>query len=77
MKLQTKLLALYAVSTILIMVTLGVFFYSTLWEERLSSIQEDISNQLQHLDFSLNAFIAEVESDVNALAAKRNSPVKG
>ncbi len=69
MKLRTKLLALYAVSTILIMVVLGVFFYSTLWKERLSSVREDILNQLQHLDFSLNAFIAEVESDVNNLAA--------
>jgi len=68
MKLQTKLIALYAVSAILIMVALGVFFYSALWEERLSSIREDLSNQLQHLDFSLNAFIAGVESDVNALA---------
>jgi signal transduction histidine kinase len=69
MKLQTKLLALYAVSTILIMVVLGVFFYSTLWEERIGSVREDILNQLQHLDFSLNAFFAEVESDVNSLAA--------
>jgi len=69
MKLQAKLLALYAVSTILIMVALGVFFYSALWEDRLTATREDISNQLQHLDFSLNAFIAEVESDVNALAA--------
>jgi signal transduction histidine kinase len=69
MKLQTKLLALYAISTILIMFALGGVFYSALWEDRLSSIREDISNQLQHLDFSLNVFFAEVESDVNALAA--------
>lgn len=69
MKLQTKLLTLYAVSTVLIMVALGGVFYSALWEERLSSIREDISSQLQHLDFSLNAFFAEAESDVNALAA--------
>lgn len=69
MKLRTKLLALYAVSTILIMVALGGVFYSALWEERLNSIREDILNQLQHLDFSLNAFFAEVESDVNNLAA--------
>ena len=69
MKLQTKLLALYAVSTILIMVTLGGVFYSTLWEERIGSVREDILNQLQSLDFSLNAFFTEVENDVNNLAA--------
>jgi signal transduction histidine kinase len=68
MKLKARLLSLYVVSTILIMVALGVFFYSTLWEERISSIREDILNQLQHIDFSLNSFFTEVESDVNALA---------
>ena len=69
MKLQTKLLTLYAICTILIMFALVGIFYSTLWEKRLSSIREDILNQLQHLDFSLNAFFAGVENDVNALAA--------
>ncbi|RPH47185.1 MAG: hybrid sensor histidine kinase/response regulator, partial [Desulfobacteraceae bacterium] len=69
MKLQTKLLTLYAVSTILIMVALGVFFYSTLWEERIGSVREDILNQLQYLDFSLNDFFTEVENDVNNLSA--------
>ncbi|MFO7665611.1 MAG: hypothetical protein R6V76_03230, partial [Desulfobacterales bacterium] len=69
MKLQTKLLTLYAVSTILIMIALGVFFYSTLWKERIGSVREDILNQLQSLDFSLNAFFTEVEDDVNNLAA--------
>jgi len=69
MKLQAKLLSLYTVSTILIMVALGGIFYFTLWEDRLSSIREDITSQLQHLDFSLSAFFDEVESDVNSLAA--------
>jgi signal transduction histidine kinase len=69
MKLQTKLLVLYALSTIFIMLTLGGIFYSRIWEQRLSSIQKDMSNELQHVDFALNAFFAEVENDVNALVA--------
>ncbi|MBU0544600.1 MAG: HAMP domain-containing protein [Proteobacteria bacterium] len=77
MKLQTKLLTLYAVSTILIMFVLGGVFYSTLWDKRLSSIREDILNQLRHLDFSLNAFFAEVESDVNNLAENETVRSKG
>jgi PAS domain S-box-containing protein len=69
MKLQTKLLVLYALSTILIMLVLGVVLYSKIWEQRLHSIRQDMSNELQHVDFALNAFFAEVENDVNALVA--------
>lgn len=56
MKLQTKLLVLYALSTIFIPLALGGFFYSRLWEKGLRSIQADISNELQHVDFTLDAF---------------------
>ena len=69
MKLQTKLLVLYALSTIFIMLAMGGFFYEKIWEHRLSSIQKDMSNELKHVDFALNTFFAEVENDVNALVA--------
>ena len=69
MKLRTKLLILYAVSTILIMLVLGVVLHSRIWEQRLHSIRQDMSNELRHVDFALNAFFAEVENDVNALVA--------
>ncbi len=69
MKLRTRLLVLYALSTMFILLILGGVFYSQLWEERLRSIQADVSNELQHVDFVLNAFFAEVENDVNTLAA--------
>ncbi len=67
MKLQTKLLVLYALITMFILLILGGVFYERIWEHRLSSIQEDMSNELKHVDFALNAFFAEVENDVNAL----------
>ena len=69
MKLQTKLLILYALSTIFIILAMGVFFYDRLWEERLESIREDMRNQLQHVDFAVNSFFNDVESDINTLAA--------
>ncbi len=69
MKLQTKLLFLYAVSAILITMVLGGILYTKLWEDRLISIQEEISRQLQHIDFALNNVLFEAESDVANLAA--------
>lgn len=69
MKLQTKLLILYVLCTILIMLALGDVFYSRLWDERLESIRKDLSNQLQHADFALSSFFAEVGNDVSTLAA--------
>jgi len=69
MKLQTKLLLLYAVSAILLTMILGGILYTKLWEDRLISIQEEITKQLQHIDFAVNNAIFEAESDVAALAA--------
>ena len=69
MKLQTKLFILYVLSTIFIMIVLGGIFYVRIWEQSLSSIRKDMSNELQHVDFALNAFLNDVESDINALAA--------
>ena len=72
MKLQTKLLILYALTTIFIILALGGFFYVRIWEQRLSSIREDMLNELKHVDFALNAFFIDVESDVKALVANES-----
>ena len=69
MKLQTKLLVLYAVGAVFITMVLGGILYTKLWNDRLISIQEDISKQLQHIDFALNNIFSEAESDVYNLVA--------
>jgi signal transduction histidine kinase len=51
------------------MLALGAILYKSIWEQRLVSIQEDMSNELKHVDFALNAFFVDVESDVKALVA--------
>ena len=53
MKLQTKLLLIYGVGAVFITMVLGGILYTKLWNDRLISIQEDISKQLQHIDFAL------------------------
>ncbi len=68
MRLKTKLLALFAAISVLIVLILGGITYNRLWNERLALIQESISQQLQDFDFSLRNFFAEVEGDVSALA---------
>jgi signal transduction histidine kinase len=69
MKLQTKLLILYAGSAILITAVLGGILYTKLWNDRLISIREDISKQLQHIDFAMNDIFFAAESDVYNLVA--------
>ena len=69
MKLQTKLLLLYAASAVFITMVLGGILYTRLWNDRLISIQVDISKQLQHIDFALNNIFSAAESDVYNLAA--------
>jgi len=69
MKLQAKLLVLYIGSAILITAGLGRALYTKLWDDRLTSIQKELSDQLQHIDFSLNNIFSEAESDIHNLAA--------
>lgn len=69
MKLQAKVLILYALSTIIIALAGGGILYSRLWDDGLRSLYIDIYNELQHVEFSLNAFFAEVENDIHLLAA--------
>jgi PAS domain S-box-containing protein len=69
MRLRTKLLILCSSVSILITAILGGILYGRLREDRLESIEQHISKQLQDVAFSLNSFFDEVESDLNAIAA--------
>jgi PAS domain S-box-containing protein len=69
MKLQPKLFILCAITSVSITSVLGGILYARLWEDRLKSIKENVSKQLQDIAFSLGSFIEEVEGDVNALTA--------
>ncbi len=69
MKLQTRLFVLFSVSALVIMRVLGTALYSRLWKERLGSVRMDVSNELRHISFMVNSFFAEVENDVETLAA--------
>jgi len=67
MKLQAKLLILYGLSAIITLLALGSFFYPRLWEKSLQSARNDISSELQHVDFVLNTFFDNLAWDINAL----------
>jgi signal transduction histidine kinase len=67
-KLQTRLFVLFSLSALIIMLVLGTALYSRLWKERLELVRMDISNELHHIDFILNAFFTEVENDIETLA---------
>lgn len=69
MRLKTKLLILCTSVSILITAILGRIVYSWLWEDRLESIEQNLSKQLQDAAFSLSSFFDEVESDLSALAS--------
>jgi len=69
MKLRTKLVILYAFVTTFIIVVVGWVFHVRIWDYRLNSIHDDMMNELKHVDFALNAFFLDVESDVRNLVA--------
>ncbi len=68
MRLKTKLLVLFASTSVVIVFAFGGIIYNRLWNERLILIQESISQQLQNFDFSVKNFFSEVEGSVSALA---------
>lgn len=69
MKLRAKTFLLFTVAGALIILAMGVLQYATLREAQLKVIGEEISKQLEHLDFALTRFMEEAESDLAALAA--------
>ncbi len=71
MKLRTKILLLYSCGALLITAFSAGILYTKLWEDRRHSIQEDIFNQLQHIDFALNNFFSELENDLDNLASNK------
>ena len=69
MRLRAKTILLFTTAGALIIVVMGVLQFVTLREEKLQTIGEEISSQLEHLDFALTRFLEEVESDLLTLAA--------
>ena len=68
MRLQTKIIALISSVTLLVMIILDGFFYLQIQTERFNSVADDISHQLQHINFTLNTFFTEVKNDIETLA---------
>lgn len=69
MRLRTKTIVLFATAGVLIILVMGVLQFVILRGERLQTIGEEISRQLEHLDFALTRFLEEVECDLATLAA--------
>jgi PAS domain S-box-containing protein len=69
MRLKTKLFILCSSISILITAIFGGSVYSWLRADRLESIEQSLSKQLQDAAFSLDTFFDEVESDLRALEA--------
>ncbi|KUG27385.1 hypothetical protein ASZ90_002763 [hydrocarbon metagenome] len=69
MRLQTKTLALFAVSGVLILTLVGTIQYEVLKSRTFADIDRQISKQLEHLDFALTRFLTDVENDLLILAA--------
>jgi len=69
MKLRAKTILLFTTAGALIIIVMGMLQYVALREEKLRTIGNEISKQLEHLDFALTRFLEEVESDLVTLAA--------
>lgn len=69
MRLQTKTLALFSVSGALILAVIGLIQFMVLKAQAFADIENQISRQLEHLDFALTRFVRDVENDLRVLAA--------
>ena len=69
MRLRAKTILLFTIVGTLIIIAMGILQVVTLKEEKQQAIREEISRQLEHLDFALTRFLEEVESDLLTLAA--------
>lgn len=76
MKLQAKLLILFTLCTIFILATLGSLIYWKLWDQNLRLIQAKVSNDLHHIDFSLNTFFEQLEFDIDWLVTNEKIRVR-
>lgn len=68
MKLKHKMLVLYVAVGIVILSVVGTWLTVTFRQQQLKNLEQEFANQLELVDFSLTSFLAEVESDVLALA---------
>lgn len=69
MRLYAKTILLFTIAGALISIVMGFLQFVKLREEKLHSIGQETSQQLEHLDFALTRFLEEVESDLATLAA--------
>lgn len=69
MRLIYRILLLYAVSTIVTLFVIGGLLFARFQSDRLTSLHEELTRQLQHIDFAVTNFIAEADNDVATLAA--------
>jgi signal transduction histidine kinase len=68
MKLQSKVMLLYLVITVLILVCIGGILPSTLHAQNLDSLSKNSITQLRHIDFAISNFIREAEHDIIELS---------
>jgi signal transduction histidine kinase/HAMP domain-containing protein len=68
MTLKYKMLILYTAVGIATLSVVGVWLSVRFQQHRLDDLELELVNQLKLIDFSLTSFMAEVESDIMALA---------
>ena len=68
MTLKTKLLALCAATSAIVVAAFGLFLYARLRHLQMERIGESLARQTENFDFSLRGFFEEVEADVAALS---------
>ncbi|HAA02995.1 MAG TPA: histidine kinase, partial [Syntrophobacteraceae bacterium] len=69
MKLRVKALLLFTSVGVFVVVTVGIFQYFNLREEKLQTIKVEVSRQIEHVDHALRWFLEEGERDLLGLAA--------
>jgi signal transduction histidine kinase len=74
MTLKTKVLALCATISVVILCAAGAWLTLKSQQDQLGELQREFVNQLKHIDFAVTSFMGEVESDVAALS--RNELVR-
>jgi signal transduction histidine kinase/HAMP domain-containing protein len=68
MTLKSKMLILYVAVGTVILSVVGGWLTARFRQQQLEKLEKELANQLKLVDFSLTSFMAEVESDVVALA---------
>jgi len=69
MKLGYKILLLFLTASLLILLAVAGALSPRMKSNRFAAVAQEYQNQLKHIDFALNTFFKEVESDLRLLAA--------